>query len=218
MGDVLDRWRVNQSLLPYDEQTQNMMIASFVHSLDKAEIPYRLYGELYERCVRTRAAAMKAGEFVYPFGVELMISEWPDLREELRQREIERGRTLTTHAPSTCPLCFGTGKEYKFENGQPVGVTVKSCDHNGTGDTPYLLDGKPATYEDFQAVMDRNKNAADEQAKAQDETAEGILRRFSADLFTRADETADEEERAHLRDLWLMMLRAARYAREQDSE
>jgi hypothetical protein len=43
MGDVFDRWRLNQGWNPWDDTTQDLAIASWCHTLDREEIPYTAY-------------------------------------------------------------------------------------------------------------------------------------------------------------------------------
>jgi hypothetical protein len=134
MGDVFDRWRLNQGWNPWDDTTQDLAIASWCHTLDREEIPYTAYSELYERVLKRRSSAITAGKDVPKFGVELMIAEWDGeygLRNELRQREVDAGRTLSGNAESQCPRCFGTGLENRFDiDGKIIGViTGRACDH-----------------------------------------------------------------------------------------
>lgn len=125
MGDVFDRWRLNQGWNPWDDNTQDMAIASWVHSLDLAGVPARCYGELYERVLRRRAAAITQGKNVPSFGVELLLAEWDGeygLRADIRKSEIAAGRTLGANAASVCRWCGGSGFK-------PQGNGVTRCDH-----------------------------------------------------------------------------------------
>lgn len=130
MGDVFDRWRLNQGWNPWDNQTQDMAIASWVHSLDREGIPATAYGELYERVLTRRADAITHGRQVPTFGVELLIAEWNGewgLRNQLRQREIDAGHTLGANAESVCQHCFGSGWRDHVISGYKVGK--RRCDH-----------------------------------------------------------------------------------------
>ncbi len=125
LGDVFDRWRLNCGWNPWDNNTQAAAIASFVHTLDREGVPASAYGELYERVLQMRAKAIQDGKAIPAFGVDLMLAAWGGewgLRAELRQREIDRGRTLTANAETVCQHCDGTG--FRFVEG---GVT--RCDH-----------------------------------------------------------------------------------------
>ena len=129
MGDVFDRWRLNCGWNPWDNQTQMAAIASFVHTLDREGVPASAYGELYERVLQMRSTAIQSGKQVPQFGVDLMVAAWSGewgLRNELRQREVDRGRTLTGNAESNCDMCYGTGFKMIDRNG--YSGTVK-CDH-----------------------------------------------------------------------------------------
>lgn len=129
MGDVLDRWRLNLGRNLSDDKTQLATIASYVHSLDRERVPASAYAELYERVLTLRADALRAGKQVPQFGVELMLSCWPSLRSDLREREIRAGRTLTETAESGCPRCYGTGKEHRYDDaGKMLGVR-SGCKH-----------------------------------------------------------------------------------------
>ena len=48
MGDVLDRWRLNEGWNPHDELTQSFEIRSYVLSLNREGVPANAYQELYE--------------------------------------------------------------------------------------------------------------------------------------------------------------------------
>jgi len=114
MGDVFDRWRLNCGWNPWDDVTQEAAIASFVYSLDRENVPESAYGELYERVLQMRAKAIQDGKQIPQFGVDLMIACWNGewgLRAELRQKEIDRGRTLPNNAESVCEKCGGSGFE-----------------------------------------------------------------------------------------------------------
>lgn len=130
MGDVFDRWRLNNGWNPWDDQTQMAAIASFVHSLDRERVPDSAYSELYERVLQMRTKAIQDGKNIPAFGVELMLSCWLGewgLRAELKQREIDAGRSLQTNAESVCNDCSGTG--FKNVEFRPGYSTVAPCDH-----------------------------------------------------------------------------------------
>ena len=134
LGDVLDRWRLNQGWNPWDHETQMMAIASWVSVLDREDIPASAYNELYERALETRAHALKTGKQLPNFGAELLLAEWigeGGFRRELRQREIDSGRSLTSNVQSRCQRCFGTNMEHAFDaDGNNLGIIQgKVCDH-----------------------------------------------------------------------------------------
>jgi hypothetical protein len=199
-----------------DPKDSEPMALVWIEIMDKSEIPWQHYTDLYLKAMAVRMQAQRDGEQMPHFSAELMAGCWPELREEIRQREIENGRTLTGHAETQCPLCFGTGKEYRFENGQPVGVTGKTCDHNGPVDTPYLLEGKPATFDDFQAVQERNLRAVQKQEREALPTAINILDDAATHIHRLADESMDSEEKAYLVEIWMKLLRAQKHVRESE--
>lgn len=132
MGDVFDRWRINQGWNPWDDTTQDMAIASWVHSLDRENVPAAAYSELYELVLKTRALAIQNGKTIPGFGVELLLAHWTGehgLRAELRRREVEQGRTLANNAESQCKDCFGSGWKTIMKGDYPG--TVK-CDHGNS--------------------------------------------------------------------------------------
>ena len=129
MGDVFDRWRLNCGWNPWDDITQGAAIASFVHTLDRENVPESAYSELYERVLQMRSTALQSGKQIPQFGVDLMLAAWGGewgLRNELRQREVDAGRTLQTNAESICPDCYGTG--YRTIKTESYSYAEK-CDH-----------------------------------------------------------------------------------------
>jgi len=129
MGDVFDRWRLNCGWNPWDDITQSAAIASFVYTLDREKVPETAYNELYERVLQLRATALQAGKQIPQFGVDLMLSCWDGehgLRNELRQREIDAGRTLANNAESVCEWCGGSGWATVIKDGL---AGVKRCNH-----------------------------------------------------------------------------------------
>jgi len=224
MGDVFDRHRINQMQQPLDDGTQDIAIRSWCHTLDRHEVPWQLYGELYERCVRTRAAAMSSGEFVPQFGIELMVSEWPALEREIRQREIDSGRLLSQNAETNCPHCFGSGYRYKFDaDGVALGVTGKPCDHTGPVQGKILaevaadVEERPITREEFETMHSGVKLTIAGQKK-REESAADILWRLGDEVFDEADSTTDQGDREYLREIWLKLRKASSYARKADAE
>ena len=151
MGDVLDRWRLNQGWNPWDNDTQMAAIASYVHTLDREGVPASAYGELYERVLSARAAAIHSGKQLPNFGAELMLASWPSLRAEIEQRRIDSGRILPDTAASQCNRCNGTGLENVYDiDGRILGVRAgRTCEH-----AP-MLEG-----DGLWAYMQRNRQAA----------------------------------------------------------
>ena len=128
MGDVFDRWRLNCGWNPWDNATQMAAIRSFVATLDREDIPASAYMELYERAINARVTALQAGRQLPQFGAELLLAQWSGeygLQRELRQREIDAGRTLGANAASVCRHCDGSG----FKSVDYIGGGVTKCDH-----------------------------------------------------------------------------------------
>lgn len=90
MGDVIDRWRINQGWSPLDQASQQLAIMSWVATLDKHSVPHEAYTELYERAITSRAIAMQGGKTVPQFGVEALLAGW--LGEHGLQHEYARRR------------------------------------------------------------------------------------------------------------------------------
>lgn len=86
MGEVLDRWRINQGWNPYDPKTQDLAIQSWVAILDKENVPPDAYAELYEWALSTRALAIQSGKQLPNFGVELLLAGWIGENGLQRQR------------------------------------------------------------------------------------------------------------------------------------
>lgn len=170
MGQVLDRWRLNQGWNPWDNDTQSAAIKSYVYTLDAEKVPLTAYMELYERSLRSRVAALQSGKQLPNFGVELMLAEWlgpHGLRNELKTREIDAGRTLTSNAESICPKCDGTGMERTLDpQGRPT--VRKGCRHEHSP-------AEEATMAGFDAARAATRQSAPE-------TATQIVKRLRAEL------------------------------------
>lgn len=131
MGEVLDRWRLNQGYNPYDNATQDLAIQSWVRLLDREGVPESAYGELYERAIVSRAGMVSAGKQLPQFGAELLLAEWGGphgLRQELHDKQVKSGRTLTANAAGACGKCKGSGW---MPMGEGRNAPVAKCDHGG---------------------------------------------------------------------------------------
>lgn len=171
MGEVLDRWRLNNGWNPLDDKTQMASIAAFVHELDTEKVPHQHYGELYSRALRSRIAAVQNGKQLPNFGVELMLAEWlgpHGLKKELQQREIDAGRTLTSNAASVCLKCDGTGMERVKDAQGRIGLR-QGCDHEYTPAEAETMDG----FDMVEAAIKRPSSG---------ETAIQIVRRLRREL------------------------------------
>jgi hypothetical protein len=129
MIDVLDRWRLNLGWKPWDFKTASMAAASWIASLNRQKVPAKAYMELYERSLEFRARALENGKQLPDMGSELLLSQWPMLEKEIREKEIASKSMLPETAESKCPRCLGTGLETTYSlTGIRLGAG-KRCDH-----------------------------------------------------------------------------------------
>lgn len=72
---------------------------------------------------------MRESKDVPTMDATLLVSQWTGeygLRNELRQKEVAAGRTLTGNAESVCEFCLGTGWKTEIVGGYSSAV---KCDH-----------------------------------------------------------------------------------------
>lgn len=116
-------WRV------MDPKDSEIMALAWIEILDREGVPHGQYMELYRRAIGIRTRRFEQGLKCDDFSADLIVACWPVLRAELKQREIDAGRTLTATAASQCLRCYGTGLETIYdEEGQKVGVKP-GCQH-----------------------------------------------------------------------------------------
>lgn len=129
MLDVLKtRWQTKGWHVMAKEDGEPMAL-EFIRELDRHGVPWTAYRDLYHRSVDLRARRLGQGMQCEDFSAEMMIACWPALEAELKQREIDAGRTLTENAASQCPRCHGTDMEALYgASGYQLGVR-KGCDH-----------------------------------------------------------------------------------------
>lgn len=104
-------------------------IRTWAEIFGKYEIPSSAYAELYQRAFDQRQLRMRDGKEVPQMDATLLVSQWTGnwgLQADLRQREVARGRTLTTNAESVCELCLGSGWEQTVRDGY---AGVRRCTH-----------------------------------------------------------------------------------------
>lgn len=94
--------------------------------LNAARIPAEYWSRLYLSAVEYQAFCRERGSHVPDLTAELLVSRWAPLSEQLRQEQIERGRTLTTNAQSVCRHCGGSNFKQIEQNGYKG---VVRCDH-----------------------------------------------------------------------------------------
>lgn len=90
------------------------------------QIPVTAYPELYQRAFDVRQLRLRDGKDAPQMDATLLVSQWTGdwgLKAQLRQREVEAGRTLGANAESVCERCFGSGFEIVEGRG------ARRCDH-----------------------------------------------------------------------------------------
>lgn len=114
-------WRV------MDPKDAEPMALTWIEQLDREKVPSDHYHELYTRSVGLRARRLENGLKCDDFSVDLMIACWPGLKADLKEREIQAGRTLSANAGSVCQHCFGSGWVSSIEKGYQVS---RRCNHS----------------------------------------------------------------------------------------
>lgn len=133
MGDILDRYRLDQGWGVFDDSTLVAMMQSYFAILDPEGVPHQAYGTLYNLFVGTRARARHAGKEPPGFGPDAMLAEWigeHGLRSGWANHPHNTGpRQLSESAPTQCVRCHGTGMEQVFDSeGRSLGRR-KGCEH-----------------------------------------------------------------------------------------
>lgn len=109
-------------------------IAVWAVTFNDYGIPPKHLEALWKRARDLRISYVQQGKDIPDFTAELLAACWigaNGLKAELEQARINAGRTLTANAASQCPKCFGSGKEFLFdEKGRTQGIVGK-CDHQG---------------------------------------------------------------------------------------
>lgn len=104
-------------------------IRTWGEMMNSYDIPITSYPELYRRAFDVRQEKMRSATDVPQMDATLLVSQWTGpygLKAELKQRQIDAGRTLPETAESVCSTCYGTG--YKTIQQGGYSGTVK-CDH-----------------------------------------------------------------------------------------
>lgn len=131
MLTVLNKRWISQGWRAMDKADSEPMALVFIEALNRENVPYQHYGELFQRSIGLRANRLANGLKCDDFSVDMMLACWPGLRDELKQREIDAGRTLPETAMSQCDRCLGCGSGMERiydEQGNYLGVK-KGCDH-----------------------------------------------------------------------------------------
>jgi hypothetical protein len=197
MLDVLKaRWQTRGWHAMSREDSEPMAI-EFIRELDRHEIPWQHYRELYQRSLDLRARRIAQGLAADDFSADMMVACWPSLRQDLHEREVAAGRTLTAQAQTQCLDCFGTGTQIiRDAEGNKIGARP-GCKHE-------------AQAREVEETMDGFAMAeAALRQPAREETALDICRRVRRDLAK--DYLADVEGAWEAQTTWL---HAERYVRE----
>jgi len=109
--------------------------SEWIAAFEPYKIPTGCYDELYRRCIDLQQTRLRDNNEKLEINAPLMISQWTGrhgLERELRQREIDSGRSLPSNTQSRCDRCFATGWEHKFDaDGNNLGMLFPRtpCDH-----------------------------------------------------------------------------------------
>ena len=110
-------------------QELDQTIRTWAEMMNHYDIPTSAYAELYQRAFDVRQGRMQEGRDVPQMDATLLVSQWTGgfgLKAQLKQREVEAGRTLSTNAESVCDQCFGTGFKTTREGNYS---RAEKCDH-----------------------------------------------------------------------------------------
>ncbi len=111
-------------------QELDQTIRTWGEMMNHYQIPITAYPDLYRRAFDVRQSKIQKGDEAPQMDATLLISQWTGafgLQNELRQREIDQGRTLTPNAESVCRHCLGSGWR-KIDPDDRLSP-VKRCDH-----------------------------------------------------------------------------------------
>lgn len=130
---VINKARLLNGWMMRTAQELDPTIRVWFEALSEYQIPASAYDGLYKRALDVRQMKMQIGAKDVPYiDAALLISQWTGpngFKAELRQREVDAGRTLTTTARSNCLRCYGTDMEAVFdEDGNKIG-TRPGCKH-----------------------------------------------------------------------------------------
>lgn len=144
---LINRARALNGWKMQDANTLEKRMLVWRDALKQYRIPLSAYKELFDLAFNERQRKMADGKDV-PIEAALLISCWTrphGLRETIKQREIDAGRTLEATAASQCGRCFGTGLENKFDvDGAIIGIVDNNCDHRPIGESEPMFKPKAA--------------------------------------------------------------------------
>lgn len=127
---VINKSRMLNGWQTRTAQELDQTIRTWGEMMNSYSIPISAYPDLYRRAFDVRQEKLRVANNVPQMDATLLVSQWTGpygLKNELKQREIDAGRTLPGNAESQCPKCYGTG--YKTIQQGSYSGTVK-CDHD----------------------------------------------------------------------------------------
>lgn len=126
---VINKSRMLNGWQTRTAQELDQTIRTWGEMMNSYNIPIDSYPELYKRAFDVRQERMRSAKDVPQMDATLLVSQWTGewgLRNELRRRKVDEGRTLPANAESVCRDCDGTGFK-TVQQGQYSGLV--KCDH-----------------------------------------------------------------------------------------
>jgi|GEM_PF-5569862 len=128
---LINKSRLLNGWMTRTAQELDQTIRAWHEIFAKYAIPLTAYHELYLRAFDARQRKMSAGQDVPTMDATLLVAQWTGdngLRAEMKQREIDRKRTLGANAASVCRYCHGTG--FRPVNPEARMSPFTQCDHS----------------------------------------------------------------------------------------
>jgi hypothetical protein len=129
MMNVLNKRWLSQGWHVMNPKDSETMALVWIEVLDLNRIPFHHYETLYHRSVELRARRLAQGLKCDDFSVDMMVSCWPGLAQELHDKRVKTGRYLEPNAASDCEMCFGSGMRKKVNERNPQLSGFVPCDH-----------------------------------------------------------------------------------------
>lgn len=124
---IINKSRKLNGWLARSAKELNPTIMVWAETFGHYNIPVTAYDRIYRQAFDVRQRAIANGKEPPPMDATLLVACWDGehgVRAQLRQEEIERGRTLGSNAASVCRHCYGSGFRQLTDR---KGVT--RCDH-----------------------------------------------------------------------------------------
>lgn len=117
LSEIVDKSRRLKGWTVLDGDSQRVVVNDWAEILNAARVPGKHYGELYLRCAAYRAGFLQAGKTPPDISAELMVSQYPALRQEIAQQSSHLAqqnapvnkRYLVEDGRIKCHYCLGTG-------------------------------------------------------------------------------------------------------------